>query len=73
MSCKDLSIDNFSMRELYKMGLFNLPTTTMSGRISKIPTRYSEETFTKGSGCCSKPKCDPTDMSYNGEICSDDE
>lgn len=61
---------NLSMRELYRMGAFDLvaekdkPSATTSGRKVTKPKRFTNETFVKGSGCCSRSGRDNTDMQY---------
>lgn len=59
--------------ELLKMGYFDSkpkiqPTIqkTRYGRTSKIPQRFTDKQFTKGSGCCSIPKKESTDMKFDG-------
>lgn len=60
-----------TFRDLFKMGYFSnentpAPQKTRSGRVSNAPKRFSQEQFTKGSGCCNIPKRDYTDMNFNG-------
>lgn len=58
-----------TMRELYKSGVFDISpkeSLTRSGRCVKVPSRYRDEYFVAGSGCCVVPHKDATDMVFNG-------
>jgi hypothetical protein len=40
------------------------PVSTSSGRVSKKPVKFSDMTFTKGSGAVERAGFDGTDMEY---------
>lgn len=66
--------EDFTFRELFRMGYYNIPQTpvssapvkTRTGRTVKPTQFYSRETFTKGSGAALRPGCDGTDMGFEG-------
>ena len=69
-----INADNYSLRELMRMGYFNSSrpsnvqarrsTLTDSGRVSKPPRRYTEIKFIRGSGVARRVSHDSTDMSF---------
>lgn len=61
---KNYTMPRVTMRELYKMGVFDLGEQPVrrSTRTIKEPQRFADEIFVKGCGAAPRQNYDETDM-----------